>query len=407
MPRYGDLDTQYLDSAGDPLVSGKIAFKESGTNDDKNTYADENETILNTNPLILNADGTQPNCFFTGTAKTILYTADDVQIRTLDPDFAAGGSATSAVFPSWTSTNTYSAGNIVVGSNGLNYKCIVVSSQGNDPTITASDWSQYKLTGVWNTNESYSDGDIVQASNGSLYEALSSQSGNDPISDKVSWRPLSSQVYSAAETYIIGEVVSDSAGLMWRSLVGANTGNTPSASPTQWSAVVTKAMVVLSSVTASNDATIDIVLPSGYGDYELHLSNWIPASTSSCQMRTSTDGGSTFDSGATDYAYNLIYAGAVSTVSTGNTQIILSGGNVNASATIGGLSAVITISKPSESVYTKISWVGGYDSNGTVYDLVSGSGMRKSAADVDAIRLLFSTGNISSGTATLYGLNES
>ena len=46
MARFGTLSTQYFDNAGNPLVSGKIGFKDSGTNDDKNTYADIDETIV-------------------------------------------------------------------------------------------------------------------------------------------------------------------------------------------------------------------------------------------------------------------------------------------------------------------------------------------------------------------------
>ena len=40
MARFGSLDTQYFNDAGDPLVNGKIYFYESGTTTLKNTYAD-------------------------------------------------------------------------------------------------------------------------------------------------------------------------------------------------------------------------------------------------------------------------------------------------------------------------------------------------------------------------------
>jgi hypothetical protein len=38
---------------------------------------------------------------------------------------------------------------------------------------------------------------------------------------------------------------------------------------------------------------------------------------------------------------------------------------------------------------------------------VNGMGVRRSAADVDAIQFLFSTGNITSGQFVLYGLSTS
>ena len=57
MARFGDLDTQYFDDAGDPLVNGKIYFYESGTTTLKGTFADINQSIPNTNPVILTAAG--------------------------------------------------------------------------------------------------------------------------------------------------------------------------------------------------------------------------------------------------------------------------------------------------------------------------------------------------------------
>tara|TARA_R110000851_G_scaffold133381_1_gene268184 strand:- start:785 stop:1498 length:714 start_codon:yes stop_codon:yes gene_type:complete len=188
--RFGDLDTQYLDSAGDPLVNGKIAFMDSGTNDNKNTYADIDETIVNTNPLILNADGTQPNCFFSGSAKAILFTADDVQVRSLDPVSATGSDAGRLAFNSWNSLSTYQSGNIAVGSDGFYYVCIVTSSQGEDPTTTASAWTQIKFIRVWNTNETYLVNAVVQGSDGNLYKALIQQAGNTPVGDATNWSPI-------------------------------------------------------------------------------------------------------------------------------------------------------------------------------------------------------------------------
>jgi glutaredoxin-related protein len=206
MARFGTLSTQYFDDAGDPLISGKIAFMESGTNSDKNTYADIDETILNTNPLILNADGRQPNCFFSGSAKAILYTAADVQIRELDPVSAADSGAGRAAFTDWNALSTYAEDDIVTGSNTFYYVCITTSSQGNNPTSSPTKWSQIKFVGVWNTNETYVINDVAQGTDGILYRALVAQSGNDPIGDTTNWHniegaSLGANTFTGAQTF--------------------------------------------------------------------------------------------------------------------------------------------------------------------------------------------------------------
>lgn len=81
MPRIGDIGRQYFDGNGDPLGGGKLFFYESGTTTPKNTYANQTETVLNPNPVILDAEGRQPDVFFTGQAKVILRNVDDVQIE--------------------------------------------------------------------------------------------------------------------------------------------------------------------------------------------------------------------------------------------------------------------------------------------------------------------------------------
>ena len=85
MARFGSLDTQYFDASGEPLVNGKIYFYESGTTTPKTTYADINNAIPNTNPVLLDASGRQPNIFFEGVAKATLTNNGDVQIVSRDP----------------------------------------------------------------------------------------------------------------------------------------------------------------------------------------------------------------------------------------------------------------------------------------------------------------------------------
>lgn len=62
---------QFVDQNGKPLVAGKVFFYSVGTNTPKNTYQDIGETILNTNPVILDARG-QAGIYGTGPYRQVL-----------------------------------------------------------------------------------------------------------------------------------------------------------------------------------------------------------------------------------------------------------------------------------------------------------------------------------------------
>ena len=115
MARFGEINAQYFDDAGAPLGSGKLYFYESGTTTPKNTYADINLTIPNTNPVILTAAGRQPNIFFNGNAKGILADKNDVQILVRDPIGETGTNFGDA----WVAPTIYSANAVVIGSDGV------------------------------------------------------------------------------------------------------------------------------------------------------------------------------------------------------------------------------------------------------------------------------------------------
>lgn len=204
MARFGTIGTQYFDNAGDPLISGKLTFFESGTNTAKDTFADINLSILNTNPVILTAAGRQPNIFFTGTAKVILTDSSDVQIEVRDP---IGGEAEEGVFSPWNTLTIYNTPDIVVGSDGNFYISITDGNQSNDPTIDAINWTQIRFIRIWNANETYSIAQIVEGTDGLLYSSVvNNNTGNDPTTDETNWKnavaiEVSPVIRSAAKTF--------------------------------------------------------------------------------------------------------------------------------------------------------------------------------------------------------------
>lgn len=189
MARLGSIGTQYFDDAGDPLIDGKLYFYESGTNTDKTTYKDVNQSIPNTNPVILSGSGRQPNIFFTGSARVIITGSDDVQIEVRDP---IGGEAEEGVFSPWNTLTIYNIPDIVVGSDGNFYISITDGNQNNDPVSDPSNWTQIRFIRVWNINETYGIGQVVEASDNFLYASLTDNNlGNNPIGDEANWQSAS------------------------------------------------------------------------------------------------------------------------------------------------------------------------------------------------------------------------
>ena len=204
MSRFGSLGTQYFDDAGDPLIDGLVYFYQPNSTTDKDTFADVSLTIPNTNPVLLTGAGRQPNIFFNGSASAILTTASGVQIEDRDP---VGGDQAEAAFSDWNASTIYNSPDIVVGSDDAFYLSITNGNEGNDPTSSATNWTQIRFIRVWNVNETYGAQQIVEGSDGLLYSAVTgSNLGNDPTTDPANWKGAAESdvpavIRAAAKTY--------------------------------------------------------------------------------------------------------------------------------------------------------------------------------------------------------------
>lgn len=69
----------FSDANGRPLVNGKVFFYVIATNTLKDTWQDSAQTVLNTNPVILDARG-EASIYGSGAYRQVLKTADDVLI---------------------------------------------------------------------------------------------------------------------------------------------------------------------------------------------------------------------------------------------------------------------------------------------------------------------------------------
>lgn len=175
------------------------------------------------------------------------------------------------------------------------------------------------------------------------------------------------------------------------------------------------AWTFINSTTVSGTvSSIDITsgIDGTYDMYVLELIKVEPDTTGGrfMYLRTSTDGGSTFDSSGYSYGSGTITdaaAGVDINASTSDSFIRLSDAGLgnNAGEYLAGF---IYLVKPSAAANFVCFW----DLAGLTYPTskalrVFGSGQRETAADVDAIRIYMSSGNIVGGTVRLYGIVNS
>jgi hypothetical protein len=166
--------------------------------------------------------------------------------------------------------------------------------------------------------------------------------------------------------------------------------------------------VKVSSAVASNSATLDFTLPSGYLNFKIVISNLVPATDAvNLWLRTSANNGSSYDAGASAYRYNNSFVSAAGVItgtgSAANAAMVVGGQIGNDSQEL--LCGELLVYDPADSSKnTSLTWNTIYTTAGGSTNGVFGGGIRLAAEALTNLRLMFSSGNIASGTITLYGL---
>jgi hypothetical protein len=171
--------------------------------------------------------------------------------------------------------------------------------------------------------------------------------------------------------------------------------------------------VEVSRAVADDDASIDFTgIDSSADEWKVLIINWLPVDTSALRIRTSSNGGSTYDSGATDYVYATIEGYQnVNGPDTGVGMFSEKGSAINITpfaqsnpTDYSGTNAEITFFLPSSGNYSEIRHesAGSYDDSPDLYIFrYSGVGRRLSATAFNAVRFAAESGNIESGTFVL------
>lgn len=187
MPRSANPVPQYFTAENKILVGGKVYYFNAGTSTPKTTYSDEDETIPNSHPVILDAAGRLPDVFFTGTAKQILKDSDDIQIWERDN---VGSVEQISDFNAYSLNISYDAGDIVKFAGGF-YLSLQNSNQNNQPNSAFAFWAEVRFIEVYNSTVDYPLGRIIQTSDGNMWKCVNSPNqGNSPSTDSgANWKP--------------------------------------------------------------------------------------------------------------------------------------------------------------------------------------------------------------------------
>lgn len=161
--------------------------------------------------------------------------------------------------------------------------------------------------------------------------------------------------------------------------------------------------------------TSNVVMDDTYDSYQLVVSNFVP-STDDVEfwLRISTNSGSTYETTTYDYAYSWTTVGGGPTGGSASSAAkIIIGMDTSATGSVGnasseGISAIITFDNPESTSLHKYFYFNGIyaaavSTPGRVYGFSGGGGYRATTA-VNGIRLMFESGNIATGRATLYGM---
>lgn len=177
-------------------------------------------------------------------------------------------------------------------------------------------------------------------------------------------------------------------------------------------ASTTSDIALLDAGTASAAATIDIslVAHAGYRAYTFIVTSIVPATdNTTLWARTSTDGGATFAAGASDYAWVETFAQASAGGTFGDSgdnadsEIELGGGFGNAAGESGSIE--LTLYNPANTTLTKhIAGTATKTDQGGLHVFGTFLGARLATADIDAVRFMMSSGNITA-TYALYGVS--
>jgi hypothetical protein len=175
--------------------------------------------------------------------------------------------------------------------------------------------------------------------------------------------------------------------------------------------------VLITSSTASSSSSIDFTssIGSTYDYYEVEIINLVPATDNvDLYLRISTDTGSTWKSGVSDYAFSgyAMQSGSatVETEADNSEAFILCNCRTTntdiGSASTDSYNALVVFAQPDDTGTYFTSRIDFWNNSSAV--MVEGAmcGSYLTAGAIDGVRFIMSSGNITSGEFNLYGIKK-
>lgn len=209
--RFTNPVPQYWLDNGDLASAGRLYFYENKDySTKKDTFSQSNNTIPNTNPVILDGQGRLPPCFGDGLYSVKFYAAnpDNPNINgalqwTRDDVSLSGDSGQMEL---WKPALQYTISDIVKDpTDGEYYQLYgAASSIGNQPSLSLNLWERVVFITEFNPNKTYREDEIVKFG-GFLYRSL--EDGNDDTPPSAKWANLTFNDSVAGDFTVGGNLI--------------------------------------------------------------------------------------------------------------------------------------------------------------------------------------------------------
>ena len=188
-----------FDANGEPLAGGKLYTYEAGTTTPKNSFTTQDESVANTNPVILDADGYADVWLGTGFYKLVLTDSADVTLWTIDDVVGAASNAfSSQVVSVSTNTNITSVyeNNTVVATASLTLLLLGAAAAGDGFYFSVRNDSSGNVT---------LDPDGAETINGASTLVLSPDQSCIVVTNGTAWFTLGLGVQADADNNFSGD----------------------------------------------------------------------------------------------------------------------------------------------------------------------------------------------------------
>ena len=265
--------------------------------------------------------------------------------------------------------------------------------------------------------------DDVVSSGGASYICILASTGN-ATSNATYWSVMSSAGTNGTNGTDVGTTITTQGDLLFRDgsglqrlakgtaaqVLAMNAG----ATAPEWQAAAGGAWNFISSASPTSEANVDFTVSNTYGIYVVSFMDLVGSNTSeNLYLRTSSDAGSSYDSGGTDYNWHYSHSGTGSTGydaynNTGANFMALTYGPGSGASSIYSINGFLYCYNPSGTVKHKhFNWMTTNLDNSGELRASDGLGSRRSIADIDRLRFYWNNGTFTGGTIRLYGIANS